>query len=553
MDSYNGVPIRSHFLGHTFRWSCSDPCHGVIERVLKNNSPEMSPNISFYSEDEYPHLHFALSCGILSSFCFPFKGTESAGSGDYDVMEIVSTCNPDVETLRTFCQPSKRFHWSWRCRDTEFQEYAQPVPEIDRMLVIVSQTFHLPLTQYWIFNEEELLLVKQFSGGVSENLAQWCQFKDAYFHKPFSEYEGPLGRPSKGAGAFFCRDITALSITQYPFSHYLGNCGSIASFTINLRSQSSPYHEWILQFFFLPAQQMDNDYPQTLLNSLWEKIKECFPADYKLASGEQLGQGFSVQVIDAFKVGQPHTSLPHQEASMFSQKAATGETPKRTPNEASPPRRFEEYFEILGSTVAADRVDNSVELSTDEDVEYAVTAESKRHKKSIIPFTKENISKHFGKPLKDAAESFGVSRSTFKRRCRDFNITWWQPSKRKLIATEKGNQNVSSSMRPLQDTPIISHTSQVLEKITVTATYKEFTIKFGLTNLSGMSELEDNVIKRLKLKRNSFSIKYQDNDNKLILIACDEDVQECMEFSKMAKKATIEMLIHPPVNHYSAP
>lgn len=229
-------------------------------------------------------------------------------------------------------------------------------------------------------------------------------------------------------------------------------------------------------------------------------------------------------------------------------------------------------------------MDNPVE------VKYAVATESKRFKKSIIPFTKENVSKHFGRPLKDAAERFGgmfhstmflhfyfltyfiqktlliidnnlrnlkfclfgmilfvVSPSTFKRRCRHVGITWWKPSKRKLIATEKGKRKVSSSMRPLQDTRV--HGSQSLEKMNVKATYNGVTIKFGLTNSSGISELEDNVIKRLHLEKNSFSIKYQDTDDELILIGCDEDVQECMEFSRMAEKATIKMLIHQPVNH----
>lgn len=144
-----------------------------------------------------------------------------------------------------------------------------------------------------------------------------------------------------------------------------------------------------------------------------------------------------------------------------------------------------------------------------------------------------------------------VSPSTFKRRCRSVGITWWQPSKNKLIDAEKGKQNDSSSMRPLQDTPVVSHRSQALEKMTVKATYSGATIKFELTNFSGISELEDNVIKRLHLERNSFSIKYQDDDNELILIGCDEDVQECMKVSRTAEKATIKMLIHPPVNHYA--
>ncbi|XP_074332314.1 protein NLP6-like isoform X3 [Apium graveolens] len=182
----NLLRYRSHFLGHTFRWSCSD-CHGVIERVLKNNSPEMSPNISFYSEDEYPHLHFALSCGILSSFCFPFYG-----SNRRCVMEIVSTSNQDVETLMKFCQSIKGFHWFWSFRDIKFHKYTQPVPEIDHLLEVVSQTFQLPLAQYWNSGRWIPCLVRQFSYPVSENLAPWSQFKHVCFHKLLDIAQGPL-------------------------------------------------------------------------------------------------------------------------------------------------------------------------------------------------------------------------------------------------------------------------------------------------------------------------------------------------------------------------
>ncbi|KAK1403039.1 hypothetical protein POM88_002644 [Heracleum sosnowskyi] len=186
-------------------------------------------------------------------------------------------------------------------------------------------------------------------------------------------------------------------------------------------------------------------------------------------------------------------------------------------------RRFEEIFgdEIEGYRLASERVENLVELSPNEAVEYAVTTASKRLKKSKIPLTAENIIKHFGRPLKDAAESFGVSPSTLKRRCRSVGITRWPPSKRKAIDNGTGKSNFSSSTSPLQDMSAISHRSQALEKMTVKATYNDVTIKFELTNLSGISELEDNVIKRLRLGRNKFSIKYLDNDNELILIGYD--------------------------------
>lgn len=73
---------------------------GVITRVFMNNRPEMSPNISYYSLHEYPHRDFALSCGIRASLCLPlFKTINFSGRPD-GVMELVSTCDQDLEKVK---------------------------------------------------------------------------------------------------------------------------------------------------------------------------------------------------------------------------------------------------------------------------------------------------------------------------------------------------------------------------------------------------------------------------------------------------------------------
>lgn len=66
----------------------------------------------------------------------------------------------------------------------------------------------------------------------------------------------------------------------------------------------------------------------------------------------------------------------------------------------------------------------------------------------------------------------------------------------------------------MQDTAVIAlpQTSQDMNKINVKATYKGTAIRFELLDSSGMTELEDMVIERLKLKRHTFSIKYEDDE-----------------------------------------
>lgn len=212
-------------------------------------------------------------------------------------------------------------------------------------------------------------------------------------------------------------------------------------------------------------------------------------------------------------------------------------------------RRSEETFRDEGNTLSSDK-DELVEVSCDEDLEYAKTTASKRLKISNTSFTLENIRKHFGRPQKDAAESFGVSLSTFKRNCRLVGITRWQPGKRKLIDNETGQRNFSSGMphvQDVQDTPAVAPTCQELNNMDVKVMYNGVPIRFEIPTSSGITELENNVIERLPLNKKSFSIKYQDDEGDWVLIACDKDVQKCFEISRSLKKATIKMLLDPPV------
>ncbi|KAL8108910.1 hypothetical protein AgCh_025126 [Apium graveolens] len=185
--------------------------------------------------------------------------------------------------------------------------------------------------------------------------------------------------------------------------------------------------------------------------------------------------------------------------------------------------------------------------------------ESEKH----ISHTYESLTQHFGRPLDDARKSFGVSRTAFKAMCRDVGIMRWNYGKRNMgrsssetrrnISEEvPGKSNFSSGAPPVQFAPVVAHTRQNLKKILVKATYNDAHIRFRLTDSSGISELKENVIKRLHLERNAFTIIYQDDEGEWIIIACDEDVQECIEISRISKTTIIKMLIDRHVD-YRAP
>lgn len=105
---------------------------------------------------------------------------------------------------------------------------------------------------------------------------------------------------------------------------------------------------------------------------------------------------------------------------------------------------------------------------------------------------------------------------------------------------------VNPGMPPLQDIAV-AQTSQDVENINVKAIYNGVAIRFELLNSSGMAELEDNVIERLKLERDAFSIKYKDEEGDWVLIACDKDVQKCIEITRSLGKTIIKMLVDLPI------
>lgn len=109
--------------------------------------------------------------------------------------------------------------------------------------------------------------------------------------------------------------------------------------------------------------------------------------------------------------------------------------------------------------------------------------------------------------------------------------------------------DVYPGIPPLQEIAIVADTSQDINKIDVKATYNGVAIRFELPNSSGMAELEDNVIERLNLERGTFSIKYKDEEGDWILIACDKDVQKCIEISRTLRETIVKMLVDLPVSH----
>ncbi|XP_024028564.1 protein NLP6 isoform X1 [Morus notabilis] len=107
-----------------------------------------------------------------------------------------------------------------------------------------------------------------------------------------------------------------------------------------------------------------------------------------------------------------------------------------------------------------------------------------------------------------------------------------------------------SELAPKQTTGIIAQTTpnvkvgQEMRSVTIKATYREDIIRFRIPTSSSIVELKDEVAKRLKLEVGTFDIKYMDDDQEWVLIACDADLQECMDICRSSGCNMIRLLIH---------
>ncbi|KAL9246636.1 hypothetical protein vseg_020147 [Gypsophila vaccaria] len=85
---------------------------------------------------------------------------------------------------------------------------------------------------------------------------------------------------------------------------------------------------------------------------------------------------------------------------------------------------------------------------------------------------------------------------------------------------------------------------QDMKTVTIKATFREDIIRFRFSLASNIVELREEVAKRLKLEVGTFELKYLDDDHEWVLIACDSDLQECLDVSRSSGSDMIRLLVH---------
>ncbi|KAH7839160.1 hypothetical protein Vadar_000552 [Vaccinium darrowii] len=219
----------------------------------------------------------------------------------------------------------------------------------------------------------------------------------------------------------YCSDVKKLCIAEYPLVPYARQCNLSGWFTISLRS-SFTSKVYVLELF-LPVSSKESDNMLTTLSLILGTMDENFKT-FQLASGQELGEVLSVEVID-FQNDQKSYSIQTIQATRFS------------------------------------------------------------------------------------------------------------PSWNSDLPSDQASNSVTNTKPGFQDANMV----------TMKAKYENYTIKFTLPLSSGLVELQQEVAKRLNLVAGTYDVVHKDEEDDVILIACDEDLQACVRTSRSQGNKSIVLLL----------
>ncbi|GKC96985.1 NIN-like protein [Tanacetum coccineum] len=103
---------------------------------------------------------------------------------------------------------------------------------------------------------------------------------------------------------------------------------------------------------------------------------------------------------------------------------------------------------------------------------------------------------------------------------------------------------VRFDMFPVSPKKNMATVSADIRMLIVKATYESDMIKFQVPLSSGLLELKNQVARRFKLRNSRLHLKYRDEDDDLILIACDTDLRTLIPFSGYSiSKNTVKLIV----------
>ncbi|KAF7150300.1 hypothetical protein RHSIM_Rhsim02G0245400 [Rhododendron simsii] len=297
---------------------CEEEQLGLPGRVFLNKLPESTPDVGLYTLKEYPQRDLALCCKIEGSWAVPvFEHSSHTCVGVLEFVSRYNMCNDwfDKQFRGSMYDIFQEFgllsfdgykHYKMQNGDKN-KALTAAFQELEMVCESVCKIHNLPLALAWASCPScDDLLQSQYQLSAPEYVNE-IDSEDADFYSDLRSFvdASKFCHLRKGQvtekilqfpNLLYCSDVKQFSIGESPLVTYSRLCELTGWFKVCLQSSYTGDELYVLEFYLDKSYENDENI-LTKLRLILGTMEE-YSETLKLASGQELGEVLSVEVIN---------------------------------------------------------------------------------------------------------------------------------------------------------------------------------------------------------------------------------------------------------------